>query len=170
MFFGTEARAELERRAGGPLAQNLTHTYTLGAAEKAYLAGLGVNADALLAAMNAERYDAQPNARNYARHWADYSGKVKGPLLTLHTQVDTLVPPQHESAYAATIAEAGRSDSLFQAYTSGIGHCAFSGPQLLTALGVLNQWVATGTPPTAAQFPPALGFLPGFTPAPWPFP
>ena len=170
MFFLTEARAELERRAGGPPAQNLTHTYALSADEKFYLAGLGVDADALLAAMNAERYAAEPGARNYARQWADYSGKVKGPLLTLHTQVDTLVPPQHESAYAATIAEAGRSDRMFQAYTSGIGHCAFTGPQLLTALGALNQWVASGTPPTAAQLPPAQGFLPGFTPPPWPFP
>ena len=39
-FFATEARAELERRAGGPPTQNLTHTYALSA-EKDYLAGLG---------------------------------------------------------------------------------------------------------------------------------
>jgi pimeloyl-ACP methyl ester carboxylesterase len=170
MYFLTEARAELERRAGGPPAQNLTHTYTLGAAEKAYLAALGVNADALLAAMNTERYAARQSARNYARQWSDYSGKVKGPMLTLHTQVDTLVPPQHESAYAATVAAAGRSESLYQAYTVGQGHCAFSGQQLVTALGPLHAWVATGTAPTAEQFPEAQGFLSSYTPAPWPQP
>jgi hypothetical protein len=170
MFFLTEARAELERRAGGPFAQNLTHTYTLGATSKAYLASLGVNADALLAQMNAERYAAEPAARNYAEHWANYSGKLKGPMLTLHTQVDTLVPPQHESAYAATVAAAGRSDDLYQAYTSGQGHCNFTGAQLVTAVSALNQWVATAMPPTAASFPAALGFLPGYTPAPWPQP
>jgi pimeloyl-ACP methyl ester carboxylesterase len=170
MFFLSEAHAELERRAGGPVAQNLTHTYTLSAAEKAYLAALGVNADALLAAMNGEDHSAESSARNYARHWADFEGKIKGPVLTLHTQVDTLVPPLHESAYAVTVAEAGRSGSLYQAYTSGLGHCAFTGPQLLTAVSVLDRWVATGTRPTPASFPEAFGFVNDYTPAPWPQP
>jgi pimeloyl-ACP methyl ester carboxylesterase len=170
MYFITEARAELERRAGGSPAQNLTHTYTLTPAETAYLAGYGIDANDLLAAMNAERYDADASARNYVEHWADYSGKIKGPLLTLHTRVDTLVPPQHEAAYASTIAEAGRSNSLYQAFTTGQGHCNFTGPQLLTAVAALHGWVSTGARPTAASFPAALGFMPGYTPAPWPQP
>jgi pimeloyl-ACP methyl ester carboxylesterase len=169
MFFGTEGRAELERRAGGPVGQNLDHVYTLSAADKAYLAALGVNADPLLAQMNAGRtIVAMTSARNYAEHWADYSGKIKQPLLTLHTQTDSLVPVQHEAAYAATVAEAGRGDLLAQTFTNGNGHCNFTGPQLLTALGALDQWVATGTKPTAASFPAALGFLPGFVAPPWP--
>jgi len=170
MYFLTEARAELERRARGPIAQNLTHTYSLTAPEKAYLAGFGVNADALLSAMNAEDYASKPSARNYAEQWADYSGKLKGPMLTLHTRIDTLVPPQHEAAYAATVAAAGRSDSLYEAFTNGEGHCNFTGEQLLTALGALDSWVSTGVRPTAASFPAALGFIPGYTPAPWPQP
>jgi len=170
MFFLTEARAELERRAGGPPAQNLTHTYSLTTAEKAYLTGLGVSPDSLLAAMNAERYEAHMSARNYAEHWADYSGKINGPMLTLHTRVDTLVPPQHEEAYATTVAEAGRSDSLYQAFTTGQGHCNFTGAQLLTAVAALDSWVSTGVRPTVASFPAALGFIPGYTPAPWPQP
>lgn len=169
MFFATEARAELERRAGGPVAQNLTHVYTLSAADKAYLALFGVNADALLAQMNGGRtIAAKPSARNYVEHWADFSGKIKQPVLTLHTQTDSLVPPSHESAYATTVATAGRSALLAQTFTSGIGHCNFTGPQLLTALGALDNWVATGTAPTAATFPAALGFLPGFVPPAWP--
>jgi pimeloyl-ACP methyl ester carboxylesterase len=170
MFFLTEARAELERRAGGSPAQNLTHTYSLTPGEKAYLAGYGLDADTLLAAMNAERYGADTSARNYTEHWADYSGKIKGPMLTLHTRVDTLVPPQHEAAYAATVAGAGRSGSLYQAFTSGQGHCNFTGPQLLTAVAALDGWVTSGARPTAASFPAALGFMPGYTPAPWPQP
>ena len=168
MFFLTEAKAELERRAGGPPNQNLTHLYTLTAPEKGYLASLGVDADALLAQMNAEHYAADPSARNFAEHWADYTGKIKGPMLTLHTQVDTLVPPAHESAYAATVAAAGRSDDLYQAFTSGEGHCNFTGPQLLTAVAALDHWAKDGAKPTAASFPAALGFLPGYTPPPWP--
>ena len=171
MFFVTEARAELERRAGGPVAQNLTHTYSLSPVDKAYLATLGVNADLLLAAMNAQRtWSAPPSSRNYAEHWADYSGKLKKPLLTLHTRTDSLVPVQHESAYAATVADAGRSDLLAQTYTDGNGHCAFTGQQLLTALGALDSWVATGEKPDAADFPAAQGFLPGFVPPDWPQP
>lgn len=169
MFFGVEARAELERRAGGPVVQNLTHHYTLSASDKAYLAVLGVNADALLAHMNARRtIAAPPSSRNYVEHWADYSGKIKKPLLTLHTQTDTLVPVSHESAYASTVAAAGRSGLLAQTFTTGIGHCNFTGEQLVTSLLALDRWVATGTRPTAATFPAALGFIPGFTAPAWP--
>jgi hypothetical protein len=66
------------------------------------------------------------------------------------------------------VAAAGRSAGLAQTFTSGNGHCNFTGPQLLTALGALDGWVATGVKPTAASFPAALGFLPGFTPPAWP--
>jgi dienelactone hydrolase len=169
MFFGLEARAELERRAGGPVGQNRTHVYALSPVDKAYLAVLGVNADLLLAQMNAQRtISADRGARKYVERFADYDGKLKEPVLTLHTQTDSLVPPSHESAYAATVEAAGRSARLAQAYTSGNGHCNFTGPQLLTALGALDAWVATGAKPTAASFPAALGFLPGFTPPAWP--
>jgi pimeloyl-ACP methyl ester carboxylesterase len=169
MFFATEARAELERRAGGPVVQNLTHVYSLSAADKAYLALLGVNADQLLATMNAGRNVSAPSSsRNYLEHWADYSGKIKKPLLTLHTQTDALVPPSHETAYAATVAAAGRSGQLAQTFTNGNGHCNFTGPQLLTALGALDSWVATGTKPGASAFPAALGFLPGYSAPAWP--
>jgi pimeloyl-ACP methyl ester carboxylesterase len=169
MFFGVEARGELERRAGGPVVQNLTHEYTLSAADKAYLAIFGVDADALLAHMNAKRTIAPtPSARNYLKHWADYTGAIKKPVLTLHTQTDSLVPPSHESAYAETVAAAGRSGLLAQTFTSGVGHCNFTGEQLVTSLLALDQWVATGVRPTAASFPAALGFLPGFVPPAWP--
>jgi pimeloyl-ACP methyl ester carboxylesterase len=169
MFFGLEARAELERRAGGPVVQNLSHVYTLSAADKAYLAVFGVNADALLATMNAGRTIAPvPSSRNYVEQWADFSGKVKQPVLTLHTQTDSLVPPSHESAYAATVAAAGRGDLLAQTFTTGNGHCNFTGPQLVTALTALDQWVATGQKPGPVAFPAALGFIPGFAAPPWP--
>lgn len=171
LSFSTEARAELERRAGGPIVQNLTHTYSLSPADKAYVQSLGADADGLLATMNAGRTVSAPNqSRKYLERFAEYKGNIKHPVLTLHTQTDALVPPSHESAYAATVADAGRSDLLVQAFTNGNGHCNFTGPQLLTALGALDSWVATGTAPGAASFPAALGFLPGHTPPAWPQP
>lgn len=167
LYFFTEAKAELERRAGGPPAQNQTHAYSLTPAEKAYLASLGVNADALLAQMNAARYAAKPSARNYLRSYAEYSGKLQMPLVSLHTQSDTLVPASHQAAYADTVAAAGRSSLLAQAFTSGIGHCNFTPTQLGWTVAQLESWVKTGAPPF---FPAVLGFLPAFAPSPWPYP
>jgi hypothetical protein len=173
-FFFTEARGELERRAGGPVAQNVTHTYTLGASDRAYLNAIGMSSatiDSLLAAMNARRtISPAPSARNYVEHYATFTGKIKHPVLTMHTVVDTLVPVQHEAAYAETVSSAGRENLLRQTYTSGTSHCAFSFAQILTAVQALDTWARTGVAPTAATFPAALGFVPGFVPPPWPQP
>jgi hypothetical protein len=170
MFFLTEARSELQRRAGGPYVQNLDHNYTLSDAERAYLMGLGVPGaviDGWLAAMNARRdIQADTSARNYVRNNTDYNGKIRNPLLTMHTIVDPLVTVTNENAYAELIAAEGREELLFQAFTSGVGHCAFTGPQILTAVAAIDVWVRTGVRPTAASFPPALGFVPGFSPPP----
>jgi hypothetical protein len=173
MFFATEAAGELERRAGGPVMQNLTHRYRLSDAENAYLAGLGMDADALLAAMNARRnISAPPSSRNYVEHCAEFSGRIKKPVLTLHTIVDELVPVAHGAAYGATVEAAGHDGLLTQAYTSGpgTGHCGFNAAQHVAAVNALDQWIATGIRPTAAALPPALGFLPGFVPPAWPQP
>jgi dienelactone hydrolase len=173
VFFFTEARGELERRAGGPVVQNLTHAYSLGAADRAYLTAIGVPAaqiDAWLAQMNATRFAAPPSSRNYVERYATFTGKLKGPVLTLHTVVDTLVPVQHEAAYAATVAAAENGDLLRQVYTSGTSHCGFEGAQVPIAIGALDAWVRTGDPPAASTFPAALGFVPGFVPPPWPQP
>jgi hypothetical protein len=168
LFFTFEARAELERRAGGPIVQNLDRTYALSAAETAYLNSLGVPTpviDSWLAAMNARRTAAPPHAaRNYVKSNANYSGKLQNPVLTLHTVIDPLVTVSQEDAYAVTVFGKNREALLFQAFTNGNGHCNFTGPQLLTAIAAINTWVATGVAPNGATFPPALGFLPGFAP------
>lgn len=170
MFFTTEARAELERRAGGAVVQYLNRNYNITPAERGYLNALGVpNAaiDGWLGAMNAQRFVAgPPHARNYLRRNADYTGKIKNPVLTMHTVVDPLVTVSQEFEYAETVARARRTALLFQTYTNGVGHCNFTGPQLITAVNAINQWVTSGTPPTAATFPAALGFVPGFVPPP----
>ena len=69
-----------------------------------------------------------------------------------------------------TVAAAGRSSLLRQAFTTGNGHCAFTGPQLVTATQALEAWAKTGVPPTAAAFPAALGFDPTFDAAALAFP
>ncbi len=168
---GFESLADLQIRAGGPVVQNLNRTYSLTAAEKAYLATLGVDADAILSQMNARRnISAAPAQRNFLARNADYTGKIKNPVLTMHTIIDEVVPVSNESAYAATNAAAGKQDLLFQTYTSGVGHCKFTGLQIFTAIFAMDSWVRTGVRPTAAAFPTAFGFVPGFVPPPFPQP
>ena len=170
-FFFTEARAELQRRAGGPIVQNLDQNYTLTNAEKAYLAGIGLPTpvvDAWLAQMNARRnIQAKPSARNYVRNNTDFNGKIKNPILTVHNIVDPLLVVAHESAYKELNASAGRDELLFQTYVTGIGHCNLTGPQVLTAIASIDSWVRTGVRPTAAQFPVGLGFNSAFVPPPY---
>jgi hypothetical protein len=170
-FFLTEARAELQRRAGGPFVQNLDQDYTLTAAEKAYLAGLGLPGpvvDAWLAQMNARRnIQAKPAARNYVRNNTNFNGKIQHPVLTVHTITDPLLVVANESAYAELIASQNREELLFQTYTTGVGHCNLTGPQILTAVNAIDLWVRTGVRPTAALFPAALGFNQAFVPPPF---
>jgi hypothetical protein len=169
-FFTTEGRAELERRAGGPVAQNADHTYTMAAADRAFLAGLGITGaqvDDYIATMMANRVAATPSSRHYLEKYADYSGKIKGPVLTLDTTVDALVPAAHISKYDETVATAGRSDLVANAWTNGVGHCNFTAQQLVTAVQELEHWVQTGERP--GPFPPSQGFV-TFTPPPWPQP
>jgi hypothetical protein len=121
--------------------------------------------------MNARtNIEALPSARNYVRHNTDYNGKIKHPVLTMHTIIDPLTVVANESAYAELIASTGREDLLFQTYTTGVGHCNFTGPQVLTAVGAIDLWVRTGVRPTAASFPAALGFNSAFVPPPFPQP
>ncbi len=170
-FFLTEARADLQRRAGGPFVQNLDQNYTLTNDERTYLAGLGVPGpivDAWLAQMNARRnIEGVQKARTYVKNNTDYTGKIQKPVLTMHTIIDPLVVVANESAYAELINAEGREELLFQTFTTGIGHCNFTGPQILTALGAIDLWVRTGVKPTAASFPGALGFNNTFVPPPF---
>ena len=173
-FFLTEARAELQRRAGGAFVQNIDQNYSLTASESAYLSSLGLPGavvDAWLAQMNARRnIEGTASARNYVRHNTDYNGKIRKPVLTMHTIIDPLVVVANEAAYAELIAATSKEELLFQTYTTGSGHCAFTGPQLLTAVNAIDLWVRSGIRPTAASFPAALGFDSGFVPPPMPQP
>ncbi|RZS29646.1 hypothetical protein EV193_11949 [Herbihabitans rhizosphaerae] len=168
--FATEGRAELERRAGGPITQNLDHTYRLSTSDRQYLAGLGVGGDQVdgyLSTMDKKRLGAHPKARHYLERYADYSGRIRNPVLTLHTTVDALVPQAHISAYNQTVADAGRERNAANAWTSGVGHCRFTPTQVVTATKALESWVRTGQRP--GRLPAEQGFV-AYDPPPWPQP
>ncbi len=135
------------------------------------MASLGVDADPLLEAMNARRdIAAPPESRNYLEHFADYSGLIKRPVLTLHAYLDPVLVVAHESAYRDTVAAVDRDDLLVQVYTTGIGHCGLTVAQQVGAVQAIDGWARSGTPPASSIFPAELGFIPGFVPPAWPQP
>ena len=53
--------------------------------------------------MNARRdIEAKQSARNYVRNNTDFNGKIRNPILTMHTIIDQLLVVANESAYAGT--------------------------------------------------------------------
>jgi pimeloyl-ACP methyl ester carboxylesterase len=171
MFFASEARAELERRAGGPVAQNQDHVYELNNAEKAYLATLGVNADQLLATMNARTNITAPKpSRKYIQQHADYSGLIKGPVLALHNRKDGLAHPGNVSVYQATVDAVGRGGRFAHAFVNTTGHCNFTPNQLFASISAMQSWLDTGRTPGPEAFPTAIGFLNDSALPNWPQP
>ncbi len=170
-FLFTSGRAELEARAGGPVAQNVDHVYRLDGDEWSYLESLGVNVDGLLAAMNVQtNIEARRSARSYLERYADYRGHLHGPVLMLHNIQDPLAPVELTSAYVKTLAAVGKADLLVRAYTDRVGHCNFTPGQVGATVLAMEAWLETGTPPGAAFFPEALEFVDGYEPGPWPQP
>ena len=85
----------------------------------------------------------------------------------MHTIIDPLLVVANDGAYAELNAAAGKQELLFQTFTTGVGHCNFTGPQILTSIGAIDLWVRTGVRPTAAAFPAPLGFNYAFVPPPF---
>jgi pimeloyl-ACP methyl ester carboxylesterase len=167
MFFATEARAEMERRAGGPVQSNYGHTYTVESAEAGYLGSIGADVDGLLDAMNDNEVRPDRRARRYVRRYADYTGRINRPVLTMHSAFDGLVLTNNESVYKDRVEARNRSHNLLQVFTEGDNHCDFSGEQLVTAVSAMSYWLQTGNQPPAAFFSEAAGFIPGFQPPAW---
>jgi hypothetical protein len=174
MLFATEVRAEVERKAKGPVAQNIDHFYSLTEQDKTYLSLLGMDnntANALLSSMNARtNIEARKQARRYLERFADFSGEIYHPVLTMHTTVDGLVIPSHESAYQETVDISGRSDKLVQVFVDAVGHCTFTPDQWLAAVTAMDYWLDKGLRPDETFFPGEMGFDKNFVPMPWPQP
>jgi pimeloyl-ACP methyl ester carboxylesterase len=105
----------------------------------------------LLVVFNAEvnRFASSPNAEKYLDHWFTPNGKLKHPMVTLHTTLDPAVPYFHEAAYDQVVAQAGASDRLVQLPVSRYGHCNFEDHEVLDAFMGLVWWVETGMNPWA---------------------
>ncbi|HMA45662.1 MAG TPA: hypothetical protein VKP11_00385, partial [Frankiaceae bacterium] len=140
LWFGTVARWELERRAGGPISGNAGVDYAIRVdpAERAQIDSLAPGRlDGWLRQLAAApRLRADPAARAGAVSFGDPTGRLTVPTVTLHTGYDDLVSVQEESVFADRVERAGRTDRLMQLYTTppprysdapyGAGHCNFT--------------------------------------------
>ena len=159
MAFVTQARAEIEQRAGGAVSQNRDHVYSLANDDLLTVGGLGGDPVQWLGRMNAATtYTAQRPAREYVAHYAAFTGDLQRPVLTVHTTTDPINPPFHERLYAETVDAAGKSKLLHQLYTDGVGHCQFTGAQLVAAIMGLQSYLQVGAWPPDAFFASAGGF------------
>jgi pimeloyl-ACP methyl ester carboxylesterase len=75
------------------------------------------------------------------------SGKIKRPLLTLHTTGDLVVPVVSAQALQRAVNGAGKGDLLVQRLIRSTGHCTFSGAEQARAFEDLVKWVRVGERP-----------------------
>ena len=105
---------------------------------------------------------ADDEASEYLKKFADFSGEISRPVISMHTTVDGLVVPAHESAYLKTVKEAGNDDLLLQVFTDAVGHCTFTPEQWLKTIDVMELWLDEDKKPDESIFPNTSGFI-GFT-------
>ena len=141
---------DLTRTYGGPVAGNdarVYHVPSFSAEEN----------DALNHSI--QRLHADPNAVARAAVWHQSTGIFDTPLVTLHNQVDSLVPYSQEEALRASVERTGNQANLLQhtvpalkekiptTSVKGIAHCGFTPAQALSAWNDLQTWVETGQKP-----------------------
>ncbi len=145
-------RAELEARAGGNVSWNTGVNYVRDLLKSADLrevralyrsAGLSLRRD-LRTLDRATRIKADPSAVAYLTRYITFNGRLRVPVLTMHTTGDGLVVPENEQAYRSVVRRAGDSSLLRQVFVHRAGHCAFTPAETITAARTLLRRLATG--------------------------
>src|SRR5439155_20996258 len=91
---------------------------------------------------------------HYLKEFYQPTGKLKHPLLTLHTTLDPDVPFAHEATLASIVATAKTSRWLAQQHYTRYGHCNFSPAEALSAFLGLVNWAETGVKPASGAVAP----------------
>jgi hypothetical protein len=111
--------------------------------------GLGLDAATLNAGV--QRVPADPTIRNASTHpdFAPRTGRLKAPLLTLHTTGDAFVPISQEVDYRRLADAAGSGQLLVQRAVRRPGHCQFTQAELTKGFADLVTWVEQGVVPAS---------------------
>jgi pimeloyl-ACP methyl ester carboxylesterase len=123
LWYNVFATADAQERLGGQPYGNVGRQYAGSSDDAALNAGVA-------------RFEADPQARAALGEY-DTSGDLPGPVVTLHTTGDPVVPFFHEALYQAKVEAAGRTDRLQQRSVERSGHCAFTAPELVGAFNAL---------------------------------
>jgi pimeloyl-ACP methyl ester carboxylesterase len=86
------------------------------------------------------RFEASPNAGAYMRNWYEPRGRLKIPIVTLHTSRDQVAQVFHQNRYEEIVGEAGSSYLLNQHTYDRFGHCTFALEEELEAFAELVAW------------------------------
>jgi hypothetical protein len=110
-------------------------------------AGLGVSSAQLNAGIR--RFDPAPGARSPDADpvFADFTGRITVPLLSLHNTGDGFVPFKHEQDYLRKTLAAGTTDLLVQRAVRRAGHCNFTADERNLAFDDLVAWLEQGLRP-----------------------
>src|SRR5437773_1777332 len=109
--------------------------------------GLGLTEDELNARVR--RLQPAKDGRSPSANpvYADRTGRLTVPLLTLHETGDAWVPLSLEQSYRRRTLAAGTDHLLVQRVMRGPGHCAFDGEMREQAFDDLVAWIERGVKP-----------------------
>jgi hypothetical protein len=152
MEFIETGRQQIELAAGGNPNWTAGVNFSRLVYQSSYLpqieslyhaAGLDLNADLRTLDEHADIKASIPAERWMVRT-SDNTGRLQVPELDLKTIADQLVPVQQENFYAQTVAAAGRSYLLRQAYVNAQSHCNFTSAELVAGVHAIQDRIDTG--------------------------
>jgi hypothetical protein len=109
--------------------------------------GLGLTADELNARVR--RIQPAKDARSPSTNpvYAERTGRLKAPLITLHETGDAWVPLSLEQSYRRRTIAAGTDQLLVQRVMRAPSHCGFDGEMREQAFDDLVAWIERGVRP-----------------------
>lgn len=138
LVFNTSLLTELAHRAGGNPFDNRDTIYT----------GTG---DDNAVNDHVARYAADPKAAAYVLRYFTPTGRLRRPLLAVHTTYDPVVPPWIPNHYAFLAESAGSAAFFVQQYVKHAGHCAITPLETEHAFDDLLDWKRTGKRPGGGE-------------------
>jgi pimeloyl-ACP methyl ester carboxylesterase len=156
-FFQAHVRQDMENRVGGPFSWNSGVDYDqlyrrldrrYHAEVRALYERASLDLDADLRALQAGPRVAptDPTAIAQMNTFAQ-RGRLRIPLLTMHTIGDDIVFPSLETVYERRVERRGAGALLRQTYVRAAGHCNFTSSETLAALLTVDRRLRTGTWP-----------------------
>jgi len=109
--------------------------------------GLGLTAEELNARVRRVRPVDDARSPTVNPVYAERTGRLTVPLITLHETGDAWVPLSLEQSYRRRAIAAGTDRLLVQRVQRGPGHCAFDWPMRTQAFDDLVAWIERGVKP-----------------------